>query len=282
MVTRNGWHERVALATRIASDGCARCARAGPTAGRAPSRGPQTAPPAHGDARSHRRGGLAPCRPRVAHSRGARWRRVPITLDQVHGWVSNRLGGDHVVVRPVLDPIGQTPVDAYEIPARIRESLHVLHPFEVPTALCLRSVPTWITRSPPASRPRAARRVRLGSTIWDRWVARIIAPRRSAAGATSRSRALPVAYANRPLVPSGPHRYPTARPADALPDPPEDATAGRDPVTGRDHVCRRAGRRVNGAPSPRRREITRRARRPRARDRWPRSQPAPPDRRRRG
>lgn len=51
----------------------------------------------------------------------------PLTLAQVREW----LGHDRVVVRPVLDLAGQTPVDAYEIPVRHREAVLARHPFEV-------------------------------------------------------------------------------------------------------------------------------------------------------
>jgi hypothetical protein len=55
----------------------------------------------------------------------------PVSIPQLREWVTDRLGADHVVVRPVLDLAGQTPVDAYEAPPRMRESLHHLHPHEV-------------------------------------------------------------------------------------------------------------------------------------------------------
>lgn len=51
----------------------------------------------------------------------------PITTAQLKEWLAT----DHVVVKPVLDPSGQTPVDAYEIPERHRESTILLNPFEV-------------------------------------------------------------------------------------------------------------------------------------------------------
>lgn len=55
----------------------------------------------------------------------------PATIAQVKDWVSSRLGADHVTVRAVLDPAGQHPVDAYEIPVRMREAMVQLHPYEV-------------------------------------------------------------------------------------------------------------------------------------------------------
>jgi hypothetical protein len=51
----------------------------------------------------------------------------PISTAQLRQWLVN----DHVVVRPVLDPLGQTPVDAHEIPDRHREATILLNPFEV-------------------------------------------------------------------------------------------------------------------------------------------------------
>ncbi|MDX6326237.1 MAG: hypothetical protein QOK15_2591, partial [Nocardioidaceae bacterium] len=50
-----------------------------------------------------------------------------ITPVQLREWLAN----DQVVVKPVLDPMGQSPVDAYEIPDRHRESTILLNPFEV-------------------------------------------------------------------------------------------------------------------------------------------------------
>ena len=41
------------------------------------------------------------------------------------------LGRDAVTVTPVLDPAAQAPVDAYEIPQRMRTALQLLHPYEV-------------------------------------------------------------------------------------------------------------------------------------------------------
>ena len=38
---------------------------------------------------------------------------------------------DQIVVRPVLDPLGQVPVDAYESPPDIREAVEVAAPFEI-------------------------------------------------------------------------------------------------------------------------------------------------------
>lgn len=51
----------------------------------------------------------------------------PLTVDQLKEW----LGTDHVDVRPVLDLADQRPVDAYELPARLREAVTVRQPFEV-------------------------------------------------------------------------------------------------------------------------------------------------------
>lgn len=51
----------------------------------------------------------------------------PTTVTQLRDW----LGHDHLTIRPVLDPLGQTPVDAYEIPSAHREATHHLAPYEV-------------------------------------------------------------------------------------------------------------------------------------------------------
>lgn len=55
----------------------------------------------------------------------------PLSLPQLRDWLSDRLGVDHVIVKPVLDPTGQAPVDAYEIPTAMRAAMHQLHPYEV-------------------------------------------------------------------------------------------------------------------------------------------------------
>jgi hypothetical protein len=48
----------------------------------------------------------------------------PATLQQVKDWL-NRCD---ITVRPVLDPAGIAPVDAHEIPDRIREAVHLISP----------------------------------------------------------------------------------------------------------------------------------------------------------
>jgi hypothetical protein len=48
----------------------------------------------------------------------------PATLRQVAEW----LGRTDVAVKPVLDPAGLAPVDAYEIPDRLREAVHLAMP----------------------------------------------------------------------------------------------------------------------------------------------------------
>lgn len=48
----------------------------------------------------------------------------PITVEQVREF----LGSCHVRPVQVLDVAGQSPVDGYEVPARMREALHVRHP----------------------------------------------------------------------------------------------------------------------------------------------------------
>ncbi len=50
----------------------------------------------------------------------------PVTLDRVKTW----LGHANVVVKPVVDLNDQIPVDAYEIPDRIREAVHLAIPVD--------------------------------------------------------------------------------------------------------------------------------------------------------
>ncbi len=51
----------------------------------------------------------------------------PVLVDQIRRW----LGHTNVTVRPVLDLAGQTPVDAYEIPDRLRDAIHLRSPVDV-------------------------------------------------------------------------------------------------------------------------------------------------------
>ncbi len=51
----------------------------------------------------------------------------PITIDQARNW----LGHCHVTVKPVIDLADQIPVDAYEIPERLREAVHLRGPVDV-------------------------------------------------------------------------------------------------------------------------------------------------------
>ena len=50
----------------------------------------------------------------------------PVTLDRVRTW----LGHSHLTVNPVIDLNNQVPVDAYEIPDRIREAVHLRSPVD--------------------------------------------------------------------------------------------------------------------------------------------------------
>ncbi len=50
----------------------------------------------------------------------------PVTLDRVKTW----LGHANVTVKPVIDLNDQVPVDAYEIPDRIREAIHLAIPVD--------------------------------------------------------------------------------------------------------------------------------------------------------
>ncbi len=48
----------------------------------------------------------------------------PVTVDQVRSW----LGHTRVTVKPVIDLNQQAPVDAYEVPDRLREAVHLITP----------------------------------------------------------------------------------------------------------------------------------------------------------
>ena len=51
----------------------------------------------------------------------------PITLDQAKQWLSHC----QVTVKPVIDLANQAPVDAYEVPDRLREAMHLRSPVDV-------------------------------------------------------------------------------------------------------------------------------------------------------
>lgn len=51
----------------------------------------------------------------------------PITVEQARSW----LGHCQVTIKPVIDLNDQTPVDAYEIPDRLREAVHLRSPVDV-------------------------------------------------------------------------------------------------------------------------------------------------------
>ncbi len=51
----------------------------------------------------------------------------PITVDQVRRW----LGHCNVTVKPVIDLANQIPVDAYEVPDRLREAMQLRSPIDV-------------------------------------------------------------------------------------------------------------------------------------------------------
>ncbi|MFT4009628.1 MAG: hypothetical protein QM655_06240 [Nocardioidaceae bacterium] len=51
----------------------------------------------------------------------------PILISQL----GSLFAGCHITVKPILDLAGQAPVDAYEIPIRIRETMAQRHPYEV-------------------------------------------------------------------------------------------------------------------------------------------------------
>lgn len=49
----------------------------------------------------------------------------PVTLRQVRRFFGDRA---NIIIQPVLDPAGQPPVDGWEIPARLRDAMHLLTP----------------------------------------------------------------------------------------------------------------------------------------------------------
>ena len=53
----------------------------------------------------------------------------PVLADQVRSWLSTCEA--RVTVKPVIDVAGQAPVDGYEVPDRLREAVHLLHPADV-------------------------------------------------------------------------------------------------------------------------------------------------------
>lgn len=53
----------------------------------------------------------------------------PVTVGRVMEMLAG--GACRVQVTPVLDVAGMAPVDAYEIPARLREAVHLIHPADV-------------------------------------------------------------------------------------------------------------------------------------------------------
>ena len=53
----------------------------------------------------------------------------PLTLDQAREWLADT--GCHVTVRPIVDPVETAPVDAYEIPYRLRDALFLRDPVDV-------------------------------------------------------------------------------------------------------------------------------------------------------
>ncbi|CAA9386292.1 MAG: hypothetical protein AVDCRST_MAG47-2451 [uncultured Nocardioidaceae bacterium] len=53
--------------------------------------------------------------------------RGPISIDQLRRWLRH----DRVTVKPVIDPSSATPVDAYEVPAHLREAGQLINPYEV-------------------------------------------------------------------------------------------------------------------------------------------------------
>ena len=48
----------------------------------------------------------------------------PVPVDQIRGWLRHT----RVTVKPVIDLNQQTPIDAYEIPDRLREAVHLITP----------------------------------------------------------------------------------------------------------------------------------------------------------
>ena len=88
----------------------------------------------------------------------------PVTLNRLQSWLSN----SRVTVKPVIDLPHQTPVDAYEIPNRVREAIHLISPvdsfpYATSTSRSRRprphhplpaTRPGWATRPNPDREPR--------------------------------------------------------------------------------------------------------------------------------
>jgi hypothetical protein len=140
---------------------------------------------------------------------GVAWRGLegegPITVEQARRW----LGHCQVTVKPVLDLADQTPVDAYEIPDRLRDTIHLRNPVDVfPYAANTSRPPRHRPHRPlPTTRPRRPTRTNQGGQPRpddplpppDQNPQPLAAP-------TTLPRRLPLALTPRPPLPGGPHR----------------------------------------------------------------------------
>jgi hypothetical protein len=83
------------------------------------------------------------------------------------GWVRATLGERcRFTIRPVFDPLGQTPVDAYEIPARHRQAVRLMTPADVfpyaantSVSMQIDHTEAYVHRGPDGKRPKGQSRI---------------------------------------------------------------------------------------------------------------------------
>ncbi len=133
----------------------------------------------------------------------------PVTRE----WVREVLGPHaRFTIRPVFDPLGQVPVDAYEIPARHRRAVRVISPADVfPYSSCT-SNHMQTDHTDPWAPGEAGGSSEVGLRTDDHQPP----PRqdvRTPAGQATLPRCLPVARPLRCHLPRRPHRHPPHRPS---------------------------------------------------------------------
>ena len=147
-----------------------------------------------------------------AHLAGSSVGRVegsdPVTTD----WVRKHLGARcRFKLTPVLDPLDQVPVDAYEIPDRHRQAVHLLTPADTFPFASNTTRAMQIDHTVAWTQERAARRREAVPHRELRTHGRPAPPDqdpRQMAGQTTLPRCLPVARPLRRHLPRRPHRHP--------------------------------------------------------------------------
>jgi hypothetical protein len=87
-------------------------------------------------------------------------------------WVRDRLGPRcRFTITPVLDPLAQTPADAWEIPRRHRQAVHLMTPADTFPYACNRSRTMQIDHTVPYQ--PGGRQVSRASATTDPWSASI-------------------------------------------------------------------------------------------------------------